>query len=59
MELDGGDESTASFFAFRLNAAEGVERKFGIDGQDFLVAQENHSVHGFAAGEAVLRGVLR
>jgi len=59
MQFDGADEGAASFFAFRLDAAEGVKRKLGIDGQNFFVAKEDGCVHTFAAGEAVLRSVLR
>src|SRR5205823_13198219 len=38
------------FVAFGADAAVGVERKFGIDGHQFFVAEKNDRVCSFAAG---------
>src|SRR5258708_32458900 len=59
VSLDRGDKRAAGFIAVGLNAAEGVERKLGGDGQDFFVAQKDGGIDSLAAGEAILRGVLR
>ena len=42
-----------------FDATKCFERKFGIHGQQFAVAQENYGIHGFATRKSILRAVLR
>jgi hypothetical protein len=47
--LHGGDKRAARFVAFGGNAPVSVERKLGINGHQFFIAQKNHRVRSFAA----------
>ena len=59
VQFHRGDKGAASFVAVSLNAAESFQWEFGIYGQNLFIPKKNCRVHAFAAGETVLRDILR
>src|SRR2546430_5737643 len=59
MALYRSHEGPARFVALRTDSAIGIQRKFRIDGHQFVIAEFDHGIRCFSAGKAVLHRVLR